>query len=300
MQLLGQLQRGQPVTTSSGRVIQPADVMDPPMSPGASVLVVDCPDVSYLPALAQAAAVKSFVQTCEQQAQQASVQQQEHPQQQQQPATACGPSVATAKPLVVVHMAAAAVISSPEYQSWLSQFGPCCTHLLVSADGQLVTTTRAAAALQGQLNVLEPDVFRLDGFREISNTLERSLSSAHHNGSTASTAAGGSDSAHITSLLSKGVSLPDDWQSMGLKVTAGTDSTGSIILSQDQVKYKLSPARYYGLDLSDIRLPAAVDAIQSDVRVNHPKVMQLLQEYQYQKQQMLQGAVPPQLQGIDR
>lgn len=48
--LYGQLVRGEEVTSISGRVVTPHDVMEP-STPGPVVLVVDCPSAAFLPAL---------------------------------------------------------------------------------------------------------------------------------------------------------------------------------------------------------------------------------------------------------
>lgn len=53
----GLLQRGQAVTTAAGRVVQPAEVMEP-ATPGPLALVLDCPSASYLPALLRDATLR--------------------------------------------------------------------------------------------------------------------------------------------------------------------------------------------------------------------------------------------------
>ncbi|WIA31761.1 hypothetical protein OEZ86_002633 [Tetradesmus obliquus] len=51
--MLGELQRGIAVTIPNGKVIQPHEVMDTPATPGACLLLVDCPSAAYLPGLQQ-------------------------------------------------------------------------------------------------------------------------------------------------------------------------------------------------------------------------------------------------------
>lgn len=165
LQLLGQLQRGVPVTLQDGTVIQPHQAMATQETPGACLVVVDCPSLAYLTSLQSARQLQL-------------VQEQAAQQQQQQPAQdngAAGGSKAgdssgssadiPTKTFVVVHLGPSSVTSSEPYRSWLSGFGPAVEHLLVSSDGQLNPTTQRAAILQAQLNAIEPQVFSLQGFQ---------------------------------------------------------------------------------------------------------------------------------------
>lgn len=71
---------------------------------------------------------------------------------------------AARKRFVLVHMGPTQVSRSDSYAAWCAGFGPAADHLFVSQDSQVCSTTRKAAGLQAQLNVIEPEVFPLQGF----------------------------------------------------------------------------------------------------------------------------------------
>jgi hypothetical protein len=180
-QLFGELQRGKSVTAVNGRTIHPHQVTSTPTMPGPCLIVVDCPSLDYLSALQ--------LDPTLQQLQQESQQQQGKPQQQQQQEEAnagqpAQPEAAAAaaagapdqngssssseagarKRFILVHMGPTQVSRSDSYAAWCAGFGPAAHHLFVSNDTQLCSTTRKAAGLQAQLNVIEPEVFTLQGF----------------------------------------------------------------------------------------------------------------------------------------
>lgn len=163
-QLYGELQRGKPVTAVSGRTIQPHEVMSTPTTPGPCLVVVDCPSLDYLPALQAEPALQQLQQECQQQGQAGGA-----------AAAAAGGAgtngsssseAAPRKRYVLVHMGPAAVARNEQYAAWCAGFGPAADHLFVSKDSQLCCTTRRAAQLQAQLNLIEPQVFSLQGFQD--------------------------------------------------------------------------------------------------------------------------------------
>ncbi|KAF8070965.1 TRZ4 [Scenedesmus sp. PABB004] len=175
--LFGELQRGKSVTAANGRVVTPADVMDPPELPGACLVVVDCPSAAYLPALQDAPALAAL---------------------REQAAAGgggAGGAAATAAPagrLVLVHLGPAEVTGSDAYRAWLAGFGARAEHLAAAADAQAAPTTLRAAVLQAQLNAIEPDVFSLQGFAALAPA------AAASNGSSGDDSGGGGGGAWVS------------------------------------------------------------------------------------------------------
>lgn len=170
-QLFGQLQRGSPVTAVNGRVVQPHEVMNPPTMMGPCVIVVDCPSLDYLPALQADPTLLQLQQDAQKQQQQGGASQ---PATYTPAAAAAGAAeeagasngqaaASESKLFVVVHLGPAGVSSSSEYSAWCAGFGRTTQQVFVSGDAQLCTTTRRAAQLQAQLNVVEPEVFSMHG-----------------------------------------------------------------------------------------------------------------------------------------
>ncbi len=225
--------------------------MEPPSTPGPSVLIVDCPDARYIPALQQAPAVSALAAECQKQG----LQQQQQQQQQQGIATAssavgsAGPAVGRPPPggrlTVIVHLGVADVVASPAYQQWMGSFGGGCTHLVVSADSQRATTVRSFAQLQAQLNLLEPAAFQLGAFAE--QPAQQQM--VQHN------AAG-----------------------------------APVVAAPNMCKVVLCPARHQGVDLSEVPEPLDVAAHQAAMGDAHPEGMQqALQAFQDVRRQLQAG-----------
>jgi hypothetical protein len=175
-QLYGELQRGTPVTAVNGRTIQPHEVMSTPTTPGPCIVVVDCPSLEYLPGLQAQQALQQLQQECQQQQQ---VKKEEGGDGSAAAAAAAGGAgqngnsggsggeAAPRKRFIVIHMGPRAVSMSAEYRGWCAGFGSGADQMFLSRDSQLCTTTLRAAQLQAQLNVIEPEVFPLQGFLDL-------------------------------------------------------------------------------------------------------------------------------------
>jgi hypothetical protein len=155
-------------------------------------VIVDCPSLDYLPALQAEQALQQLQQECQQQAQAGDTT--------AAAAAAGGAEVnggssssseaAPRKRYVLVHMGPAAVSGSEQYAAWCAGFGPAADHLYVSKDSQLCCTTRRAAELQAQLNVIEPEVFSLQGFQNQQQQQQQGSSGDAAKSAAAATGAG--------------------------------------------------------------------------------------------------------------
>lgn len=226
--------------------------MASPTMPGPCLIIVDCPSLDYLPALQ---ADPTLLQLQQESAQQ----QLPQPQQQQQGAADGGAAVGDAaaaaggssngsssggdagvvqprKRFVLVHTGPAQVSRSKEYAAWCASFGPAADQLFASSDGQRCTTTRRAAQLQAQLNVIEPDVFPLQGFAAIKQQQEEASGSQQGAAAAASNAA-----------------------------AAGADagSQSASLDAADGVVFRLVPARMQGLCMdAALTQPPDLEAVQ--------------------------------------
>lgn len=292
--LFGQLQRGNPVTAVSGRVVQPHEVMNPPTMMGPCLIVVDCPSLDYLPALQADPTLQQLQQDAQQQQQQGGSSQ---PTADTPAAAAAGAAqeagasnsqtaASESRLFVVVHLGPAGVSSSSEYSAWCAGFGRTAQQLFVSGDGQLCTTTRRAAQLQAQLNVIEPEVFSLQGMsamKEQAQQLQQQQQAPPGDAPMQDAAEPAADAANAPGAGGAG---------SGMQVFRG---------APDGLVYKLMPPRVQGLSQEEaITQPPDLAAIQAEVRGQHPKVMQLLQEYTAAKAAAMQQQPAPQLQGVDR
>jgi hypothetical protein len=157
--MLGELQRGIAVTIPNGKVIQPHEVMETPATPGACLLLVDCPSLAYLPGLQQQQQLQSL--------QQEAAQLQPQSMQANGSSNGDGAQAAPAKKFIMIHLGPAVVTSSEPYTAWVSGFGAAAQHLMVRSDSQRSPTVLRAAVLQAQLNAIEPEVFSLQGFQDL-------------------------------------------------------------------------------------------------------------------------------------
>jgi hypothetical protein len=165
--MLGELQRGIAVTIPSGKVVQPHEVMETPATPGACLLLVDCPSLAYLPGLQQ----QQQLLALQQEAAQLQAGTDGHSAvaaDNKGSSSSNGSMQATPqKKIIVVHLGDAHVTRSEPYKQWVSGFGPAVHHWMVSRDSQNSTTVLRAAVLQAQLNAIEPEVFSLQGFQAL-------------------------------------------------------------------------------------------------------------------------------------
>lgn len=128
----GKLTRGEAVVAANGRTVTPEDVMEP-ATPGPVLVVLDCPDESYLPALLESRALR-----------------------------ACMDPELHGRVACIAHLAPASVLRDQRYRDWAAGFGPDATHLvpsLASTAGRPVM--RGGAALQAKLNALDARFFPL-------------------------------------------------------------------------------------------------------------------------------------------
>lgn len=164
IQLFGELQRGKSVTAINGRTVHAHEVMASPTMPGPCLIILDCPSLDHLAALQAEPMLQQLQQ--ESAAQPAPQAAGDAAAAQNGSGNGSGESgeAAPRKRFVLVHMGPAEVSRSAAYAAWCAGFGPGADQLFASSDGQRCTTTRRAAQLQAQLNVIEPDVFPLQGF----------------------------------------------------------------------------------------------------------------------------------------
>lgn len=255
-QLFGQLQRGNPVTAVSGRVVQPHEVMNPPTMMGPCLIVVDCPSLDYLPALQADPTLQQLQQDAQQQQQQGGSSQ---PTADTPAAAAAGAAqeagasnsqtaASESRLFVVVHLGPAGVSSSSEYSAWCAGFGRTAQQLFVSGDGQLCTTTRRAAQLQAQLNVIEPEVFSLQGMsamKEQAQQLQQQQQAPPGDAPMQDAAEPAADAANAPGAGGAG---------SGMQVFRG---------APDGLVYKLMPPRVQGLSQEEaITQPPDLAAIQ--------------------------------------
>jgi hypothetical protein len=175
LQMLGELQRGSAVTLDNGTVIQPHEVMETPATPGACLLLLDCPSLAYLPSLQQQQQLQALQQEAAQLAGAGDSTQADSS------SSGTGSSSQADKPartVVMIHLGPAAVTSSEPYAAWVSGFGPAVQHLMVSSDSQRSPTVLRAAVLQAQLNAIEPEVFSLHGFQALTQQQHDAAGSA--------------------------------------------------------------------------------------------------------------------------
>lgn len=240
LQLYGQLQRGNAVTSVSGRTVQPHMVMDTPTMPGPCLIIVDCPSLDYLPALKNDTTLQGLQQEARAQQQQ----QQERPPAEQPTDAAAGAGAEQAeqpvqKRFVLVHLGPSSISSNAEYRAWCQGFGPGAQQLFVSSDGQCCSTTRRAAELQAQLNVIEPDVFSLTGLLSLKQTTQQQQQQQEEG------------------------AQGQDVSTAGAADAAGAGTGGVVHQAADGVVIKLAPARFQGLYLDEaLTQPPDLDGVQ--------------------------------------
>jgi len=97
--LFGKLTKGEEVTLPDGRVIAPGQVILPP-TPGPIVMIVCCPDVSYIASLISESGLSSKY---------------------------LNPSME--RNLCIIHFSTLSVLSDQRYSSWMASFGGNATHI---------------------------------------------------------------------------------------------------------------------------------------------------------------------------
>ncbi|GIL65868.1 hypothetical protein Vafri_19515 [Volvox africanus] len=141
--LFGELQRGLSVTTQSGRVVTPDDVMEPAM-PGPSILLLDTPSLDSLRAVAADERVRRFMDEA---------------------VTSGGGDAAAAaanRVCVVVHLIPAALVANEGAMAeWRALMGPTWRHVVVSSGPHQPSSIRRATAFQAKLHALDPTCFPL-------------------------------------------------------------------------------------------------------------------------------------------
>ncbi|GLC37922.1 hypothetical protein PLESTF_000610300 [Pleodorina starrii] len=136
--LFGQLQRGQSVTTESGAVVSPADVMDPAL-PGPAVLLLDTPSLESMRAVAADERVRRFVADA-----------------------ASGDGDAAGRVCVAVHLVPPALAADEEAMAaFRSQLGPAWRHVVVTPGSHQPSAIPRATVFQAKLHALEPTCFPL-------------------------------------------------------------------------------------------------------------------------------------------
>ncbi|GAX85788.1 hypothetical protein CEUSTIGMA_g13203.t1 [Chlamydomonas eustigma] len=139
----GSLQRGQSVTLSTGRVVEPHEVMNPAAVPGPVVLVVDLPSLEHLEtvcSLGDKGPFSKWIAEAETEA-------------------ASSTPMLGRKHRVMMHLSPAHVVAAPAYQAWLSTLGEGWSHVVCNAGGHQTTTMRRATELQIKLNAMNPHLF---------------------------------------------------------------------------------------------------------------------------------------------
>ncbi|EFJ44962.1 hypothetical protein VOLCADRAFT_118548, partial [Volvox carteri f. nagariensis] len=144
--LFGQLQRGLSVTTKSGRVVSPGEVMEAAV-PGPAVLLLDTPSLESLRAVAKDERVRRFVADAtagEGNDGKAAV------------ASGGSPRVCVAIHLMPAELA---VNGAEDLAAWRAQLGPSWRHVVVSSGAQQPSSIPRATVFQAKLHALSAACF---------------------------------------------------------------------------------------------------------------------------------------------
>mmetsp|Transcript_21756 Transcript_21756/g.42796 ORF Transcript_21756/g.42796 Transcript_21756/m.42796 type:complete len:777 (+) Transcript_21756:107-2437(+) len=129
----GRLTKGEAITLADGRVIKPEDCMAQ-AEPEQHILIVECPDESFIPALKMEPAFEAFY--------------------------------ALPGSRFVIHFASSEVFSTKDYQLWMQKFtAPNIEHILFSerVDPQNGPVFRSSAYIQSELqSKVDEDCFNID------------------------------------------------------------------------------------------------------------------------------------------
>jgi hypothetical protein len=163
-QLFGELQKGRSITLSDGRVVTPAEVMNPPSQPGPLLVVIDIPTPQHLEAVITTQPLAKWLGKADstQGAAGGGDQGSGEPAAvgggdggggaESNGASKSSPPASTHQPghkglVLLAHLSPPSMLLSPSYQAWMQGLGPGVSHLLCSLTGQ-ATTLRSATALQ--------------------------------------------------------------------------------------------------------------------------------------------------------
>ena len=125
--LYRELVSGSPVTSPSGRVVFPHEVMDPDQ-PGPEFVILECPSADFIPPIIS------------------------HPQLQ--------PMVVS--PTFIVHIVPKAVIENDSYRTWLAKFDPSVQNVLVHRDFcKPEVVLRSCFKVQLPLHLVDSEIFHL-------------------------------------------------------------------------------------------------------------------------------------------
>ncbi|MCO5614199.1 hypothetical protein L7F22_068479 [Adiantum nelumboides] len=150
----GKLQKGESVISDDGRQkVNPEDVLGP-SSPGPIMILVDCPDASFLHALISIPSMQLYY-------------------------SGSGKTVNC-----IVHLSPPSVTSDEGYQKWMAKFSDA-HHLMAGRDGKNpgLPILKSSANQLSKLNFVCPDVFPMSGFLEAE---QQNLTVQHFNAKHAS------------------------------------------------------------------------------------------------------------------
>ncbi|ORX97727.1 Metallo-hydrolase/oxidoreductase [Basidiobolus meristosporus CBS 931.73] len=141
----GKLKNGQSVTTSSGVVVKPEQVVGP-SRPGTNFIIVDCPSTAYIPSLVNSPEFEQFLGS--------------------------GRSLNIH---CAIHLVGDDVLENKQYQKWMKKFGSGCQHIVAHPKycAQTITFSGSAKA-QMKLSHIDSEIFPIPYF---SNVAEKQLSS---------------------------------------------------------------------------------------------------------------------------
>lgn len=135
-------------------MVQPSDVMDPPI-PGPIVLLVDCPTLSHLENLLPVDSLNEYCTNFSD-----------------------NPSENAKVVNCVIHLSPSSVTSSPDYQRWMKRFGKA-QHILAGHERKNIDIPilKSSARIAARLNYLCPQFFPASGFWSLHDTDNLSLTS---------------------------------------------------------------------------------------------------------------------------
>ena len=288
VQLFGALQRGNSVTSVSGVLVKPEDVMEA-TTPGATLLLLDCPTLDHWRAASTHPVIMELIRDTQQQQQpgQGSVAANGSSSSSTPAAAAAG---GVRKALVMVHLGSKGVIGSRAYQQWLQgELGAPWQHVIVAADDTGVgVVTRRAAQHQAKLSVVDAQVFSLKGFLEIQQGLERREKLQ-----------GGEGQGEAGRQQQENGHVGREQQQQ--EQQEGRDGEGMTYIAKHMSKLVLTPLKYRGWDDGDV--PEALDLQQvaaEAVQGGSSAVQSALEELKVKRAEVEKQGVPKQLQGMDR
>lgn len=129
----GRLVAGSCVEGSNGQIVRPEQVMEPTI-PGPAVLIIDCPDKTYLSPLITSTGFQDFFET----------------------------DFPESKDLILVHLSPQEVIVDDRYLAWMKRFPKNAEHLVVNENmSNSSAIMRKATIIQTKLNLIDEQYFPL-------------------------------------------------------------------------------------------------------------------------------------------